>query len=457
MNIWWIRRDLRLSDNAALKTALSAGTGVLPVFILDEGLLAKPAEKRHAFLFAGLRALAADLHQLGSKLILRRGEPVHELCRLAEDCGAEGVFAELDIYPYALKRDAAVADRLNLHLVHGLSVHPVTAITRSDGMPFSVFTPYSRAWNALPFNEHLLPAPSAMPPVPELPSAELPDLPVPDYFPAGEREAHRRLDAFLDGPIFSYTAGRDRLDQDGTSTLSPYLRFGMLSVRQTAAAARQAAGLAADVQSRVGCETWLNEIIWREFYQSILYHFPHVLKESFRNSMRAIPWRNAPQDLLAWQVGLTGYPVVDAGMRQLAATGWMHNRARMITASFLVKHLLINWQEGERWFMRSLVDGDPAANNGGWQWIAGTGTDAAPYFRIFNPILQGKKFDPQGAYVRHWLPELANIPAKYIHAPWEMSADEQRSYEVLIGQDYPAPIVDHHFARRRALEAYSGK
>ena len=457
MNIWWIRRDLRLSDNAALTSALSAGKSVLPVFILDEGLLAKPAEKRHAFLFAGLRALDADLRQLGSKLILRRGEPVTELHRLSVECGADGVFAEQDISPYALRRDAAVAERLNLHLVHGLSVHPVTAIAQSDGKPYTVFTPYSRAWKALPFNEHLVPAPAAMPPVPDLASVELPDLAAPEYFPAGEHEAYQRLCDFLDGPIFAYGSGRDRLDQAGTSSLSPYLRFGMLSVRQAASAARQAAGLAADASTRMGVETWLNELIWREFYQSILYHFPHVLKGPFRSSMRAIPWRNAPQDLLAWQAGQTGYPVVDAGMRQLAATGWMHNRARMITASFLVKHLLINWQEGERWFMRSLVDGDLAANNGGWQWIAGTGTDAAPYFRIFNPILQGKKFDPEGKYVRRWLPELADLPAKFIHTPWELSAHEQRSYGVQIGRDYPAPIVEHNYARQRALAAYSGK
>ncbi len=457
MNIWWIRRDLRLSDNAALTSALSAGKGVLPLFILDERLLTKQADKRHAFLFAGLRALDADLRRLGSRLILRRGEPVAELCRLAEECGAETVFAEQDISPYALRRDGAVAEQVNLHLVHGLGVHPVTAITRSDGKPYTVFTPYSRAWKALPFIERLLPAPIVMPPVPDLPSAELPDLPTPEYFPAGEREAQSRLNDFLDGPIFAYSSGRDRLDMDGTSALSPYLRFGMLSGRQAAAAARQVAGLAADASARAGAETWLNELIWREFYQFILYHFPHVLKVPFRSSMRAIPWRNVPGDLLAWQAGLTGYPVVDAGMRQLAATGWMHNRARMITASFLVKHLLINWQEGEAWFMRSLVDGDLAANNGGWQWIAGTGTDAAPYFRVFNPILQGKKFDPQGAYVRRWLPELANVSLKYIHTPWEMPVDEQRSCGVLIGRDYPAPIVDHDFARQRVLAAYSGK
>ena len=457
MNIWWIRRDLRLEDNQALTAALNEGTGVLPVFILDERLLAQPAEKRQGFLFAGLRAMDDDLRRLGSGLIIRRGDPVVELVRLTVESGAISVFVEEDVSPYSLRRDAAVAQVLSLRRVHGLGVHPVSAISRADGKPYTIFTPFSRAWKALPFSDQTLPAPTRLPPIPNLPSVTLPDLPALDAFPTGERVAQHRLNAFRDGPIYDYSDGRNRLDLDGTSTLSPYMRFGMLSARQVAAAARQAARLASDAQSRVSCEAWLNELIWREFYQSILYHFPYVLKTAFRPSLRSIHWRDAPQDLQAWQAGLTGYPVVDAGMRQLAATGWMHNRARMITASFLVKHLLINWQEGEGWFMRMLVDGDPAANNGGWQWTAGTGTDAAPYFRIFNPILQGKKFDPEGNYVRRWVPELANVPRKYIHTPWEMSTADQQKYKVFVGRDYPAPIVEHNFARQRALRTYSGK
>lgn len=454
MNIWWVRRDLRLRDNQALSAALRESAGVLPVFILDEKLLARPAEMRKGFLFAGLRALDGDLRRLGSRLIVRRGDPLAELSRLAAECGAGSVFAEEDLSPYALRRDAAIAQKLDLRLTHGLGVHPVSAVVRSDGRPYTVFTPYSRVWKALPLNEEILPAPDALPPVPDLPCVPLPDLPAPASFPAGEHIAQARLAAFLQGPIDDYADGRNRLDVDGTSALSPYLRFGMLSARQAAAAARQAAALAPDAPSRAGSESWLNELIWREFYQSILYHFPNVLEESFRPSMRGIAWRSAPQDLRAWQDGLTGYPVVDAGMRQLAATGWMHNRARMISASFLVKHLLINWQEGERWFMRMLVDGDPAANNGGWQWVAGTGTDAAPYFRVFNPILQGKKFDPEGHYIRRWVPELASVPTQFIHAPWEMPLVEQHTRNVIIGSHYPLPIVEHNFARQRALSVY---
>jgi deoxyribodipyrimidine photo-lyase len=457
MQIWWIRRDLRLEDNPALTSALQSGSGVLPVFILDEYLLSKPAKKRQEFLFAGLHALETNLRHLGSGLVVRTGKPAVELPRLAAECGAGVVFAEEDISPYALRRDAAVARQVDLRLVHGLGVHPPAAVTRANGDAYTVFTPYSRTWKALPLSEHFLPPPTALPPIPNLPTDILPDPRVPADFSPGELEAQRRLAVFLAGPIFTYQDGRNRMDLDGTSTLSPYLRFGMLSARRAAAAALQAARSAPDAQSRAGCETWLNELIWREFYQSILYHFPYVLSTAFNGAMRSIPWRNAPEDLQAWQDGRTGFPVVDAAMRQLAATGWIHNRARMITASFLVKDLLINWQAGEHWFLRMLIDGDPAANNGGWQWTAGTGTDAAPYFRIFNPILQGKKFDPSGEYVRHWLPELAGVHQNFIHSPWEMSAAEQSACGVIIGDNYPAPIVEHTAARERVLAAYAVK
>lgn len=455
MNIWWVRRDLRLSDNQALTAALSDGGGVVPVFILDEHLLNTPAEKRQAFLFAGLRELDHDLRSRGSRLVIRRGDPATELARIAAECSAADVYAEQDVTPYAIRRDLAVGRKVNLHLVGGLGVHPPASVVKSDGNPYTVFTPYSRAWRALPFSSQTLPTPAILPPVPAFFSVVPPDLPVPDLFQPGEREAQRRLAVFLSGAIYEYQDARNRPDLDGTSTLSPYFRFGMLSARQAVLAARQAAENAPDTQARSSCETWINEIIWREFYQSILYHFPFVLQTAFKPSLRSISWQNKPQDLRAWQMGLTGYPIVDAGMRQLAATGWMHNRVRMITASFLVKHLLVDWREGERWFMRSLIDGDPAANNGGWQWTAGTGTDAAPFFRIFNPVIQGEKFDPAGEYVRRWVPELERVPQKFIHAPWKMSSEQQHAARVMIGIDYPAPIVDHFVARRRVLDAYS--
>jgi len=453
VSLWWLRRDLRLSDNQALNAALERGR-VIPVFIMDEKLIQKPAEKRQAFLFAGLRALQEDLLRLGSGMIIRRGDPVLEIPRLAEEVGASTVYAEADITPYALRRDAAVAQKVNLVLNGGPGAQPFTAVTRPDGKPYTVFTPYSRAWKSLPAPHGHLNAPEWLPATSEYNGFDsLIEKAHPD-FPAGEREAQRRLAAFLDGPIFDYGDNRDQLDVDGTSSLSPYLHFGMLSARQAVAGARQVMEHSPENISGTGPEIWLNELIWRDFYQSILYHFPGVLHGALKPSWQNFPWRHAPQELLAWMHGLTGYPVVDAGMRQLAATGWMHNRARMITASFLVKHLMIDWREGERWFMQNLIDGDLASNNGGWQWVAGTGTDAAPYFRIFNPILQAKKFDQNGGYVRRWVPELTKVPSEWIHTPWQMPPEMQRETGVVIGRDYPAPMVDHAFARERALKAY---
>jgi deoxyribodipyrimidine photo-lyase len=257
-----------------------------------------------------------------------------------------------------------------------------------------------------------------------------------------------------DASVFSYAELRDRLDLDSTSGLSPYLRFGMLSARQAVVAAMEAGSNESDTDARQGAETWLNELIWREFYVHILAHFPHTATTSFREGLRDIAWVDDREDAAAWQEGQTGYPVVDAAMRQLVATGWIHNRARMIVASFLVKDLLVDWRLGARYFMRQLVDGDPAANVGGWQWVSGTGTDAAPYFRVFNPVLQGRKFDPRGAFVKEWVPELSGVPEARVHAPWEMSVDEQLASGCRVGRDYPAPIVDHGRARLRALAAY---
>ncbi len=292
------------------------------------------------------------------------------------------------------------------------------------------------------------------PPVPAVASLDLPVGNPPTLFPAGEAEAQRRLAGFLAEPVYHYTDARNRMDLEGTSRLSPYLRFGMLSARSAAFEIMQLIHETQDKTARENCQTWLNELIWREFYYSIFYHYPNVQKEAFQEKMRWIQWRDRPAELQTWKDGLTGYPVVDAAMRQLSQTGWIHNRARMITASFLVKDLLINWQEGESWFMEQLVDGDPASNNGGWQWTAGVGTDAAPYFRIFNPVSQGKKFDPHGDYVRRFVPELKNVPGQYIHEPWLMPLDVQTACGVHIRQQYPQPMVDHALARQRTLAAY---
>jgi deoxyribodipyrimidine photo-lyase len=280
------------------------------------------------------------------------------------------------------------------------------------------------------------------------PGAHVMSLPLPNSapvegFPAGEAEAQRRLSAFLEADVYRYATARNRLAGEAGSQLSPYLRFGMLSPSQATAGAYAAMGAAETAEARQSAEIWLNELIWREFYIHLLDHFPEARRGNFRP--RPVRWRNDPAHFAAWCEGRTGYPVVDAAMRQLAQTGWMPNRARMVTASFLTKDLLIDWRWGERFFMEHLVDGDPASNNGGWQWTAGTGADAAPYFRIFNPVSQSLKYDPQGAYLRRWLPELAGLPLDELHQPWKPPTPPEA---------YPAPVVDHAQARRLALAAY---
>jgi deoxyribodipyrimidine photo-lyase len=457
--LWWIRRDLRLTDNQALTNAMQMSTQVLPVFVIDPELLNSPytGERRLAFLYDGLRALDSDLRQRGSRLVVRRGDPLIVLKDLLHEQGADRIFAEEDYSPYSRRRDQKISKDLPLHLTPGLTVHPPGTVIKADKSPYTVFTPFSKAWLAQPWTGDLLPAPDRIPSPLNIKSEAIPVEPRSSAeftFQAGEKEAQNRLATFVEHVIHRYQEDRNRMDLEGTSGLSPYLRLGMLSARQAVAAANQAQAQAVDGPSRRGAETWLNELIWREFYIAILYHFPFVRQTAFRSTLRNLPWMNYPDDFAAWTQARTGYPVVDAAMRQLASTGWMHNRARMITASFLVKDLLVDWRWGERWFMQNLIDGDPAANNGGWQWTAGTGTDAAPYFRVFNPVLQGQKFDPDGNYARRWLPELSQVPVKFIHNPWEMSPDLQKKVGCVIGNDYPPPIIDHAFARQRALDVY---
>ncbi|MEJ5202301.1 MAG: deoxyribodipyrimidine photo-lyase, partial [Anaerolineales bacterium] len=406
-------------------------------------------------LFSSLNSLDEELRRRGSRLLVRKGKPLQVLTELVREINVSAIYAEEDYSPYARRRDAEISRHLPLRLTGGATIHHPLAVVRADGSPYTVFTPFSKAWKSLPApSRSLISIPEVFVPPPEIDSEHLPVVSQPTGFPASEQEAQRRLQAFAENLIYTYQENRNRLDFDGTSRLSPYLRFGLISIRQLVNTSVKAIENAPDSVAQKSAETWLNELIWREFYMAILYHFPYVLRTAFNASMRNIPWQENQEDLRAWQEGHTGYPVVDAAMRQLKQTGWMHNRARMIVASFLTKDLLINWQEGERWFMRWLVDGDPAANNGGWQWAAGVGTDAAPYFRIFNPVLQGKKFDPEGAYVRRWVPELAHVPNDSIHEPWLMSADQQRAASCQIGVDYPAPIVNHRQARERVLSAY---
>jgi deoxyribodipyrimidine photo-lyase len=462
--IWWTRRDLRLTDNDALNTALRSAEKIIPLFVLDPSLIDNPnaSAKRLEFLYSALNSLNQSLTDRGGKLIIRNGKPLEVLTDLVRECGVTSIFAEEDFSPYALRRDGEISKQLPLKLIGSTAFRHPKDLVKSNGTPYTVYTPYMRAWKSqsLPRLDLLKPAPEQVR-VPDLVKSDPIPSPSNRYllqnFPATELEAQNRLSRFTEGHhanIFRYGADRNQMDLDGTSRLSPYLRFGMISARQAIVMALSAQARARSDNDRKGAETWLNELIWREFYISILYHFPNVLRESFRPELRKIRWRNDPQEYSAWCDGRTGYPIVDAAMRQLVHTGWMHNRARMIVASFLVKDLLVDWRWGEKFFMQHLLDGDPAVNNGGWQWTAGTGTDAAPYFRIFNPTLQSQKFDPQGDYIRRWVPELTHVPAAYIHQPSLMSEGEQLRFQCRVGIDYPAPIVDHHQVRELTLAAY---
>ncbi|MDZ4770934.1 MAG: deoxyribodipyrimidine photo-lyase [Chloroflexota bacterium] len=462
--IWWLRRDLRLRDNLALAAAIESDGRVLPVFIFDPAILQGEhfGLPRLKFMLAGLHALDDDLRQRGGGLLVRHGDPRHVLPALVGEVGATAVFVNRDYTPYAVRRDCALGESLSVpfRLFDDAMLHPPEQTTKSDGTPFLVYTPYKRHWLALPKPDMMdsLPARDDLhdligldaPGVPSLADLGFSDtIAVP---PAGEAEAARRLERFADNAIHDYDVRRNIVsvnpfdsDAAGTSGLSPYFRFGMLSPRQARASAVRAYD-AGDAHDRHAVEVWMSEIAWREFYMTILYRFPHAYRTSYRPEFERIAYRDAPDELAAWEGGRTGYPLVDAAMRQMHAIGWMHNRARMVVASFLTKHLLIYWRSGDLAFMRHLIDGDPAANSGGWQWAAGTGTDAQPYFRIFNPVIQSQKFDPDGAYIRRWVPELRDLSNQDIHEPWKLASPPK---------DYPTPIVDHTFARARALAAFA--
>ncbi len=472
-SIIWFRRDLRLADNAALAAAIRQGE-VIPAFVIDPVLLNsdRVGAKRVAWLAANLRELDRSLRQRGSQLIVRRGEPAVELIKLARETSATNVFFNLDLTPYARKRDQRVALELEAQGVtvetfDDMTIHDPEDIVTLTGRPYQVFMAFKRAWLALskPAADEAESLPEQIPlsikgtslPIDFEDSFELPA--------TGEDAALERLNNFLEETIYSYSEGRNLLDREATSFLSPYLRFGALSIRQAywgAKAALEIGLIGRDgissgqdaVLTNKGAEAWLNELIWREFYTALLYHFPHTIDQPLREQYRDFEWLEDDEAFAAWCEGRTGYPVVDAAMRMLNATGWMHNRARMIAASFLTKDLLIDWRKGEQYFMQQLIDGDSASNVGGWQWAAGVGADAQPFFRVFNPTLQGQRFDPEGLFVKKWLPELASVPIEFIHEPWKMSQADQQKVNVIIGRDYPAPRIEHSFARDRALQHY---
>ena len=463
----WLRRDLRLHDHPALHAALAASDRVIPVYVLDRRLLTGrfASPNRTWFLLGTLRALRDELRALGSDVVVRVGDPRVQIPALARSVGASEVIVSRDHAPYGRARDMAVAEALAEEGVawrprRGVLVHEPEDVATIAGEPFRVYSPFRRAWAARSLRA-VLPPPRTLPPlpsglaigrIPSLASLGLGESPTadPDRLPEpGEAAARRRLERWLDDRIEHYATTRDRLaDEDGTSRLSADLHLGLLS--PTEVVERVSHGDA----GRTGRRTFVNELAWREFYAHVLFHDPAMRHHAVDREFDALSWSHDEGAFEAWRAGRTGYPLVDAGMRQLATIGWMHNRARMVTASFLTKDLLIDWRRGEAHFQHHLVDGDVASNNGGWQWSASTGTDAQPWFRIFNPVLQSKRFDPDGVYVRRWIPELANVPDARIHEPWTMTDDEQRAAGCRIGVDYPAPIVDHVEARTRALAVY---
>ncbi len=447
--IWWVRRDLRLHDNPALNAALRAGT-VIPVFVLDPALTSV-SRRRTDLLVAYLRALDRSLRELGSFLVLRRGRPPEVLRALVQTSGACAVYAHADVSPLARRLEAEVARCVRLELVGWPTAFPPDAVHTGDGRPYTVYTRYRQQLLARAAHEPPLPPPGRLRPH-GLPSEPLPDSPLADR--DAEAVARQRLREFAAHAIFRYHLDRDRLDLEATSQLSAYLRFGVLSSRTALWVAREAADAAPDPGSRRGAQRWRDELLWREFFAHLLLHFPHTRSRPLRPAAHEPVWENDERLFQAWCEGHTGYPVVDAAMRQLNETGWVHNRARMVAASFLVKNLLVDWRWGAAYFMRQLVDGDPASNIGNWQWVAGTGADAVPYFRVFNPVLQGRRFDPEGRYVRRWVPELSRVPAPYVHAPWTLSRDDQVACHCRVGRDYPAPVVDLRASRARALERY---
>ncbi|GAA4360180.1 cryptochrome/photolyase family protein [Angustibacter luteus] len=442
--VLWLRRDLRLHDHPALHAAAQAADGgrVLPLFVLDPTLLRAAGAPRRAWLLRSLRSLDADT---GGALVVRHGDPSQVVPQVVRELGASSVHVSADGGPYGRRRDDDVTGALDVPLVRTGTPYAVGpgSVTKADGTPYQVFTPFSRAWH-----EHGWPAPAGPPPTGlrwarTVPSEELPDDPdlAGVQLPAvGEHAAHERWAAFRDEGLADYASARDRPDLSGTSRLSAHLKYGEIHPRT----------LLADLSRRRGggAATFRSELAWREFYADVLWHHPRSAREYLRPGYAAMAYDRPDQEAVdAWREGRTGFPLVDAGMRQLLATGWMHNRVRMVTASFLVKDLHVEWQHGARHFLRWLCDGDLASNNHGWQWVAGSGTDAAPYFRVFNPVAQGLRFDPDGEYVRQWVPELAHLPGAAAHEPWK--ADDGYT------GGYPQRIVDHGEERAEALRRYA--
>ena len=455
--IVWLRRDLRLHDNPALVAAASADR-VAPVFVLDDRLLAGrfASPPRAWFLRRCLEELRGALRERGGDLVLRHGAPETVLPALAGQCGATELHHALDVSPFGVARDERVRAAL---APLGVAVHrhpgqyicaDVAEPLTGDGRPYTVFSPFHRAWRSLPRRDVLdAPGRVALPGGVDpggIPDALARDPGLAEPVEPGERAGRARMDAFLHGELRDYAHRHDLLD-GGTSRLSPHLHFGTISPRELEAAARTHRG--------AGPDAFVRQLAWRDFYAHVLLHHPRNARQAFRAEMDALQWIDDDAGFAAWAEGRTGFPVVDAGMRELRARGWMHNRARLICASFLVKDLHIDWRRGEAHFMRWLLCGDVAQNNGNWQWVSSVGVDPAPYFRrLYNPVLQQRRHDPEGAYVRRWVPELRAVPLERLAEPWTMSDAEEEAAGCAIGRDYPEPIVEHARERDRAMARY---
>jgi deoxyribodipyrimidine photo-lyase len=471
--VLWLRADLRLADNPALQAALTRGGAVAPVFIWspeEEGEW-PPGGAAKWWLHQSLTALEAQLHDLGSRLIIRCGPTLKTLRALVKETGTTAIFWNRRYEPAVIARDAKVEealrqDGLTVESFNAALLHEPGTIQNQTGKPFQVFTPFWRHCLSRPDPDEPLPPPKRLPAPARWPKSlaldelELePEINWADGLRAawqpGEAGAAKNLRRFLAQAFDDYAEQRNHPDVAGTSRLSPHLHFGEISPRQVWYAVRRLAARRGWPATEWRRSQFLAEIGWREFAHHLLFHFPHTPAEPLRPEFKKFPWRKNPGWLAAWQKGVTGYPIVDAGMRELWVTGWMHNRVRMVVASFLVKDVLLPWPEGARWFWDTLVDADLASNTLGWQWSAGCGADAAPYFRIFNPMSQGEKFDPWGKYVRRWCPELMKLPDEWIHRPHEAPPAILRDAGVELGQTYPLPIVNHAAAREAALAAFS--
>jgi deoxyribodipyrimidine photo-lyase len=474
--IVWFRDDLRLSDHPALHAASNAGAPVIGLYMLDEqgdaprGPGDRPlGDAARWWLAQSLRALQRSLKSAGTSLVMRQGPAAKVIAALARETDAETVLwndiAQAPHQATARQVAAALAEiGVGSQSFPGDLLAAPSTIRNQEGRGLRVFTPFWRRVQTLGDPPTPLPAPKALRPGPNVASDAIESWHLeprhPDWagglretWQPGEISAQARLHAFLEDGVAGYATDRDRPDRRGTSGLSPHLRFGEISPRQVWHAAHFAAAERPDRSGDI--DKFLSELGWREFCRHLLFDVPNLAQRNLQPSFDVFPWRHDEKALRAWQRGRTGYPIVDAGMRELWHTGVMHNRVRMVVASFLVKHLLIDWRWGEQWFWDTLVDADPGSNPANWQWVAGSGADAAPYFRVFNPILQGEKFDSEGGYVRRWVPELAQLPADVIHRPWTAAPLELASAGVELGKTYPAPIVDHKMGRERALEAYA--